>query len=95
MYLAYGIGKGNLYGETPENRLLLMWICAAVFGAVGAALLIDALYAWVRDSRQTSEAAAHSVEEEPEEGQEEAEAADSEIMSENCEQTLDIPEKQE
>ena len=36
MYLAYGIGKGNLSGETPENRLLLMWICAAVFGAVGA-----------------------------------------------------------
>ncbi len=95
MYLAYGIGKGNLSGETPENRLLLMWICAAVFGAVGAALLIHALYAWVRDSRKTSETAADSVEEEPEAGQEETETADSEKVSENGEKTLDIPEKQE
>lgn len=73
LYLAYSIVKGIISGETPADRALLMGVCAAAFGLVGAYLLIHALIVRVKTAQNPPEEP-EETEEEEEEAQEEPEA---------------------
>lgn len=73
LYLAYSIVKGIISGETPADRALLMGVCAAAFGLVGAYLLIHALIVRVKTAQNPPEEP-EEAEEEEEEAQEEPEA---------------------
>lgn len=73
LYLAYSIVKGIISGETPADRALLMGVCAAAFGLVGAYLLIHALIVRVKTAQNPPEEP-EETEEEEEEAQEESEA---------------------
>ena len=55
LYLAYSIVKGIISGETPADRALLMGVCAAAFGLVGAYLLIHALIVRVKTAQNPPE----------------------------------------
>ena len=70
LYLAYSIVKGIISGETPADRALLMGVCAAAFGLVGAYLLIHALIVRVKTAQNPPEEPEETEEEEEDEGQE-------------------------
>ena len=86
LYLAYSIVKGIISGETPADRALLMGVCAAAFGLVGAYLLIHALIVRVKTAQNPPEEPEETEEEEEDEGQE-TEARDASKEPEALEET--------
>lgn len=56
IYLAYGIFKGIINGETASENLVLIGVCGAAFGVVGAGLLIHALVVRLKASREENPA---------------------------------------
>lgn len=79
LYLAYTIFGGIIKGETPANRTILMVVCGAAFGIIGAVLLIHALIVRIK--------AAQNLEEEGEE-----ETEDAEIPEEDSQESENIQE---